>query len=222
MYSLSVLAKKLHLQFIYICNHIPKTLANEPIGNFKYALQNGMQIYTHKNPKEFAQNLNNKHALFIHEGGAMQEARYGIKVLADEINSWANGKIYDIFLPSGTGTTALFLQCYTKLNVFTCPCVGDKEYLKKQFFFLEKDEKYHPTILTPAKKYHFGKPKRELFSIWQELLHETQIEFDLLYDPIGWLTIQHFCFKNPLIYIHQGGILGNISMKQRYQYKNLT
>lgn len=222
MYSLSVLAKMLKIEFVYVCHHIPKTLSNFPCGNFKYALQNGMQIFTHQNPKEFAKSLYDKRSLFIFEGGAMREASYGIKALAHEINTWTKGETYDIFLPSGTGTTALFLQCFTDLKVFTCPCVGDKEYLKKQFFALEQDKNLHPKILTPPKKYHFGKPQKELFKIWQELLKETKIQFDLLYDPIGWLTLLNNSFENPLIYIHQGGVLGNSSMQKRYEYKNLT
>lgn len=221
MYSLSVLAKMLNLEFIYICNHLPKTLTNNPIGNFKNSLANNMHIKTHPNPRENAKTLCDDKALFIEEGGAIKEAQVGIKRLANEINEWTKGKNYDIFLPSGTGTTALFLQCSTHLQVYTCPCVGDKAYLKKQFLRLEKNDKLHPTILPPPKKYHFGKPKQELYKIWKELLHETKIEFDLLYDPIGWLTLLNYDFQNPLLYVHQGGILGNISMQKRYQYKNL-
>lgn len=219
MYSLSVLAKMLHLEFIYVCHHLPTTLLINPMGNLKGALQNHMQIITADNPREYAKNLCDEKTLFIEEGGAMIEARYGIEILAQEITSWAKDTIYDIFLPSGTGTTALFLQCFTNLKVYTCPCVGDSAYLKKQFLFLEKDESLHPTVLKPPKKYHFGKPKKELYEIWQNLLYETKIEFDLLYDPIGWLTLLSHKFSNPILYIHQGGVLGNISMQERYQYK---
>ena len=78
-------------------------------------------------------------------------------------------------------------------------------------------------ILNPPKKYHFAKPKKELFKIYKELFNETGIEFDLVYDPVGFLTVLSNLneFKNPLLYIHQGGILGNISQIERYQYKGL-
>ncbi len=221
MYSLSVLAKILHVKFLYVCNHIPNFLKQNPVGNYKEALKNGMEIFTNDNPKQFAQNLICKNSLFIKEGGAIKEAEYGIKMLADEINEWAQDKKYDIFLPSGTGTTALYLQKNTRLKVFTNPCVGDEEYLKKQFLELEENTKNHPTILNPPKKYHFGKPKIELLHMYEMLKKSTNIEFDLLYDPVGWITIKHHLqiFKNPIIYVHQGGLLGNVTLLHRYEKK---
>jgi 1-aminocyclopropane-1-carboxylate deaminase len=47
------------------------------------------------------------------------------------------------------------------------------------------------------------------------------VEFDLLYDPHGWLTLLENpeLFDNPLLYIHQGGLLGNESMLKRYERK---
>ncbi len=42
-----------------------------------------------------------------------------------------------------------------RFEVLTCSCVGDDDYLKKQFDMLEI--KNHPTILKKTKKYHFGK-----------------------------------------------------------------
>lgn len=221
MYSLSVLAKMLNLNFHYVCNHIPSFLEQNPIGNYEQALKNGMKIYTHQKPELFAKNLVDENSLFIKEGGAVKEAEFGIKVLANEINTWAGEKIYDIILPSGTGTTALFLQKHTHLKVYTCPCVGDEEYLRKQFFQLESNPNFHPTVINPPKKYHFGKPKIELFNMYKELKEQTHMEFDLLYDTVGWISLlEHIClFSNPIIYIHQGGILGNVSLLQRYKRK---
>ena len=39
------------------------------------------------------------------------------------------------------------LQKNTYLEVFTTPCVGDSDYLKKQFLEVEKDENQFPTII---------------------------------------------------------------------------
>ncbi len=221
MYSLSVMAKKLGLEFIYVCNHVPNFLKQNPVGNYKNALKNGMRLIENENPELKCQELNDEKTLYIKEGGAVKEAEFGIKKLADEIKQWAGDKTYDMFLPSGTGTTALYLQKHLDFKVFTVPCVGDEKYLKKQFNELEV--KNHPTILNPPKKYHFGKPKKELFDIYKKLLKEANIEFDLLYDPVGWLTMleNRPAFKNQIIYIHQGGILGNESLMQRYEFKNL-
>lgn len=82
----------------------------------------------------------------------------------------------------------------------------------------------HPTILTPPKKFHFGKLYKENFQIWQDLKKQTNIEFDLLYDPIGWLTLLNSLFTINyslfnILYIHQGGLKGNETMYQRYLFK---
>lgn len=44
MYSLSVLARLKGWEFIYVCDHIPRFLHENPIGNYKAALENGMKI----------------------------------------------------------------------------------------------------------------------------------------------------------------------------------
>ena len=111
MYSLSVLAKIKKLKFIYFTNHLPKILQFNPIGNLKYALNNGMILKIGKIDKH----LISKKTLYIKEGGAIDEAKYGIKILADELKKQIiqyNLKNPIIFLPSGTGTTALFLQTF--------------------------------------------------------------------------------------------------------------
>ena len=220
MYSLSVLCKIKDLSFDYYVDHIASFLKENPSGNYKYALENKMNIIDAELPKTFEEDT-----LFISEGGAVSEACFGIEILANEIISWANeNKIENlkIFLPSGTGTTALYLQKYLPFEVLTCACVGDEDYLKKQFNMLEKEN--HPTIIKAEKKYHFGKLYKEFYKIHNELLTQTNIEFDFLYDSLGWIclekyleTLQEKDFE--ILYIHQGGILGNISMLERYKNK---
>ena len=219
MYSLSVLCKIKNWQFDYYVDHTASFLKENPIGNYKYAIENGMNIIEGEIPKSFE-----KETLFISEGGAVSEASFGIEVLASEIKNWAkenNIKNLKIFLPSGTGTTALFLQKFLPFEVLTCACVGDDEYLKKQFYLLEEDN--HPTIIKTNKKYHFGKLYKEFYEIHNELLKQTNIEFDLLYDSLGWICIDNYLKNirnnNHILYIHQGGIIGNSSMKQRYLHK---
>lgn len=222
MYSMSVLAKMKGWKFIYHVDHIASFLKENPNGNYKAALNNGMHIleasfdtsaYTDKN------------ILFINEGGANKEAQFGLKILAQEIEDFKN--IHNIsnlkvFLPSGTGSTALFLQKYLQDEVLTCPCVGDSTYLKKQFIQLNDKIKEHPTILPSSKKYHFGKLYKQNYEIWKKLKNETDIEFDLLYDPIGWQVLLENLNKYssyPIIYIHQGGLQGNVTMLERYMRK---
>jgi len=231
MYSLSVLAKIKGWEFEYYVDHIADYLKENPHGNYAGALKNGMQIYAggdccHNNQV-------NKEILFIEEGGRQKEAEYGIRLLAEEIIAWQKEEKIDklnIFLPSGTGTTALFLQksLISKgvegaqyPTVYTCACVGDSTYLRKQFTMLEADEKYHPNILSLGKKCHFGKLYRENYEIWLKLQQQTEVLFDLLYDPLGWrvLLAHPDVFCKPTLYIHQGGILGNESMLDRYERK---
>ncbi len=242
MYSLSVLTKLRGWKFDYYVNHLSSYLKDNPNGNYKYALKNGMQIHVGQDvPTPI------KNELLIEEGGRQKEAEYGVKILAQEILEWQEEqgfKELNIFLPSGTGTTALFLQkafCQFELgftrtqvssladikamspkcSVYTVPCVGDEVYLKEQFLMLEANENLHPSILVPSKKRHFGKLYKESYKIWLELQVKMGIEFDLLYDPQGWMTLLENpqIFEKPILYIHQGGLIGNESMLARYKRK---
>jgi 1-aminocyclopropane-1-carboxylate deaminase len=220
MYSLSVLAKLFKIELNYYVNHLSQYLINNPIGNYKATILNGAKII--ENPEMVEKLKNNlitfeKNTLFIKEGGAVKEAEFGIKMLAKELKKYAN---YSIFLPSGTGVTALYLQKYFNGKVFTCSCVGNDEYLVKQWQALEENINYYPTILKKNKKFHFGKLYKENYKIWKEL-KKAGIEFDLLYDPIGWQVVMNNLnvLGNKIIYIHQGGLKGNESMIQRYKRK---
>lgn len=232
MYSMSVLAKINGWKFEYYTDHISEFLNKNPHGNYAKALENGMNIVEGK-----IQDIENKDTLFINEGGRDKEASFGLEIMANEIVDWQvsnNIQELNIFLPSGTGTTALFLQKYCslltfnnplKITVYTTPCVGNSDYLIKQFNELEPNSIYHPNILEPQKKYHFGKLYKELYNIWLKLRKQTSTEFDLLYDPIGWSVLLNNLdiFGKNTLYIHQGGLLGNISMLERYKrkYKDL-
>lgn len=220
MYSLSVLCKLKNWQFDYYVDHTASFLKENPSGNYKYAIKNGMNIIESKLPDFF-----DKETLFINEGGALVQASYGIEVLANEIKLWIsqnNIKNIKIFLPSGTGTTALFLQKFLPFEVLTCACVGNEEYLIKQFESLEKNN--YPTIIKMDKKYHFGKLYKEFYEIHNELLNQTKIEFDFLYDSLGWICFEKYVKQlkeenTTFLYIHQGGIIGNESMYDRYKHK---
>ena len=222
MYSLSVLAKLKGWEFDYYVDHVADYLKENPHGNYKYALENGMNMYVGQDVH--FPTINNKEILYIEEGGRQKEAAFGLKILAEEITLWKKEQgieALNIFLPSGTGTTALYLQKNIKDSVYTVPCVGDSEYLEKQFFMLERNEAFHPEILKPSKKRHFGKLYKESYNIWLKLQAEMGVEFDLLYDPHGWLTLLENpqIFEKPTLYIHQGGLIGNESMLERYKRK---
>ena len=227
MYSLSVMACMRDWEFVYFCNHIPDFLKQNPVGNYKYALENGMNIFESNDRQIDAYAYNSKSDLIIEEGGRQSEAEFGIKILADELEKDIKEEGIEnpyIFLPSGTGTTSLFLQKNLSFRVFTCSTVGDDEYLKDQFREIHNDESDFPTILSSQKKYHYGKLDYELYELWQELKENMGITFDLMYDPVGWKKfLMHIdSIEGTPIYIHQGGVLGNGSMEQRYKRKYET
>lgn len=302
MYSLSVFAKMKGLEFHYVVSNFNSNLAANPIGNFKFALENGMKIYIDKDRRararalayelarlkeskicggetvnltdnrsescsnlkntsgsnlnkfdeqveldsaNYSKNISHKNlnlkksadqtssnllaaqdcfigdSLFINEGVWQPQAEAGFISQARQIERWAEaeGKTVDIFLPSGTGTSAAFLAKHVKFDVYTCPCVGDADYLKSEIEALTPNSKAR--ILQPPKKYYFGDLKPELYQIWREVCEQTGIEFELIYDPVGFLTMMANlgAFKNEILYIHQGGALGNISQKLRYERK---
>jgi 1-aminocyclopropane-1-carboxylate deaminase/D-cysteine desulfhydrase-like pyridoxal-dependent ACC family enzyme len=223
MLSISYLAKLKHIQFTYIVDHLPPTLQKDPVGNFQKALEFGMQLIVNSSTyhKAKKRELPEKSTqLFIPEGVAIPQASYGMNILANELKKdlkYLNNPL--LFLPSGTGTTALFLQNYLPYEVYTTAVVGNEHYLKEQWDILDIDAK-QPTILMTQKHHKFGKCYPEFFSLFQQLYQETAIEFDLLYDPKGWSTLLEHRdqFGNrDIVYLHQGGLIGNISMRERYK-----
>lgn len=238
LHSFAVLAKLKNWNLDFYVDHIASHIKDNPDGNYKSAIDNGANIISLENINTSKSTLdyiiedvlpNEKSAAFIPEGGRCKEAEFGVSILANEIRTWAKENLIEhlkIVLPSGTGTTALFLQKnLPNFEVLTCACVGGDDYLKKQFFELSEDEKNHPKILNTGKKYHFGKLYKEFYEMHNELYTSTNIEFELLYDPLAWINLREYLKNNILdkqtkiLYIHQGGLLGNISMLKRYQRK---
>lgn len=232
MYSLAALAKVKGWAFEFYVSHIPEWLKSTPIGNYRGALDLGMQITAMKDvgselhPSQYISDIRglDETTLFMPEGGRSQIAEGGVKQLAREILDWTRFRAKEQFavaLPSGTGTTALYLHKYLNphgIEILTCPCVGDENYLTEQFNML--GETSHPQVLSVRKKHHFGRLYKEDYETWKSLYEQTDLEFDLLYDPYMWQCLASWRKKNPdktLIYVHQGGILGNESMLPRYQ-----
>ncbi|MRJ02687.1 MAG: 1-aminocyclopropane-1-carboxylate deaminase/D-cysteine desulfhydrase [Epsilonproteobacteria bacterium] len=225
MYSLAHIARKRRWSFIYYARFDRRAVEN-PAGNLKGALELGMELrpieeFPIEERNLLSRTILHGSSLILPEGGRTEEAALGIALLAQEIRQWARGREITIFLPSGTGTTALFLQKYLpEYRVLTVPCVGGREYLQRQFSTLEPDSSCHPTILEPPRRYPFGRLSRELWEIWGEIVGGSGIEFDLLYDPVGFITLKaHNLFGEKLLYIHQGGLLGNETMIARYKAK---
>lgn len=140
--TLSVFARINNFALIFVCEKISNFLKQNPCGNYAFALQNGAQIVENSrfsSRREMALSLCEEKDIFIEEGVACKEAQWGFKTLADEIKMQSKEmkRKFDIFLPAGTGASALYLAKFSEFRVFTCACVGDESYLKRQMLALE-------------------------------------------------------------------------------------
>lgn len=195
----------------------------EITGNLKDAIDNNAIIYYANNPLEFAITLhkNDNESFLISEGVCEDYARFGFHKMAKEINALAKDIDFDVFLPSGTYTSAIYLEKYlNKLNpnirVFTTSCVSADEYFIKQINKLNPNSNLK--LLKTAKKYHFAHLYEELFIM---LMNIDELKFDLLYDGVGLKAIYENIddFKENILYIHQGGLIGSNTLKERYLRK---
>ncbi|WP_116963702.1 1-aminocyclopropane-1-carboxylate deaminase [Fastidiosibacter lacustris] len=216
------------LQFDYWLKPLPRALKDNPNGNLRVACNLGMKVYEmdYLNKDKLMENYrNNSQVLLLTQGGAQQEAEVGLKICADHINNYFENIAASkgsIFIASGTGVSAFYLRKHLKKSylLYTTPCVGDKEYLLAQMKSLAKNTGEMPIILDAKRKYHFGQCYKEHLAMYNHLKVQTGIEFDLLYDPLGWQVLfDHYQqLQKPIIYVHCGGVTGNISMLKRYQY----
>ena len=223
MLSIAAMCNKKGWSFYYYTKPLSDTQKESDNGNFHFAKKLGMQhieISADEYKNYIASlrfNLDSK-TFIVDQGGAVNEAKEGIDVLAREIRE-ANLDVRSLATPSGTGTTALYLAlALPEYKIYTTPCVGDVDYLKEQMSALH-DIPDNLIILELKKKYHFAKPYKEFIDIYNKLL-KTGIEFDLLYAPSMWLSLLEQT-DDGVLYIHSGGVIGNISMLERYEKKLL-
>jgi len=240
--ALAALSNERGWQLDYYVDQLPLHLLEQPRGNYGVAIEKGARVIpmprrageslTHCSSEDIRTYLstevlsNATDILFINEGGHDPEAEEGMKHWAEEIASCVqNAQLTNpkLMLPSGTGTSAFYLQRFLPFEVLTCPCVGGSSYLVEQFSKLSGDRECDPTILPPllneggdALTYPFGRLSLKLYKLWRALAEDTGITFDLLYDPIGWLHTLAYLSANSnqsdVVYLHQGGVLGNKTM----------
>ncbi|MGI2260163.1 pyridoxal-phosphate dependent enzyme [Shewanella sp. GXUN23E] len=240
LYTMAALAQLKGCQLEFYVDHISDWLAAHPSGNYRGALALGARVVpvdqqSDRGELSVADYIEQKilpartRAIFVPEGGRCALAASGVEQLAKELADWRSTQEYQhvkVILPAGTGTTALFLSRYfhrnhLDLQVITVPAVGGIDYLQSQFTELEADASCHPRIVDFGRKYHFGKLYREFAEIWLQA-RSRELDFELLYDPLGLMALKHIRQQDPqacLMYIHQGGILGNETMLARYRRK---
>ena len=224
MLAIAAMCKNKAWEFIYYTKPVSQTQKSANEGNYFHSIELGMN-HIEIEPELYrdfiaslALTIDNK-TFIIDQGGAVKEAKEGLKVLASEIRE-SKIECRSIATPSGTGTTALFLaMSLPEFKVYTTPCVGDSKYLKEQMLALHEIPK-NLVILEPSKKYHFAKPYKEFINIYKKT-KDSGVEFDLLYAPSMWITLLEQT-KEEILYIHSGGVSGNKSMLSRYEKKKLV
>ncbi|MBT1445676.1 1-aminocyclopropane-1-carboxylate deaminase/D-cysteine desulfhydrase [Shewanella sp. JM162201] len=260
LYSMAALAQRRGWQLEFYVDHIAGSLFRGETGNFGGAIAMGAKVLEvplkGMSARSYieTERLNRpdrQQLLYIPEGGRCSLARAGVHQLGREIVDFAREQrlsSLNVFLPSGTGSTALYLseffgqealRCqqtvfseplFTKppsvdtpypqpsFQVVTCPVVGDAAYLQEQFAELSMDESIYPKVV--GARHHYAKLRREELEIWAKMKQQG-IEFELLYDPCGLLVLKALMDSEPgpWLYVHQGGLRGNVSMLPRYRRK---
>ncbi len=228
MLAIACLCRSKGWEFHYYTKSLPKRIKSEVEGNLELALKEGMIVHEVEH-ELFSQkidelkNLKEDKMLLISQGGADEMAKEGIYELAEEINKWREENQFEhlcVVLPSGTGTTALYLNeaLDDKITIYTSVLIGDENYQLEQWQRLSNEP--YPKVFPRKKKLRFAKPYDEHLQIYQELYNATGIVFDLIYAPQTWIELCENLDRNEnILYIHTGGVSGNETMLERYRYK---
>ncbi len=233
MLSIAALASQKKVPFVYYTRYLPADLDLHDASNYTMALSLGMQIIVSKEQSDEGirselMKSQEKDTLFIPQGGAGESAFEGIKVLGDEIIAFVlKNKINNlaVITPSGTGTTAIWLQQVLKpynIQVVTTAVVGSTDYLKEQM--LRQSDSELPLILETKTKYRFAKPHTNLLKNYLDF-KRLGIEVDMIYATVMFQALddnQHLFKEKTLLYIHSGGVLGNQSQLKRYEKLSLS
>lgn len=226
MLALARFAQLKGCEFMYYTRPLPRWLRAQPTGNLQAALDCKMQLIELVALERAAMRwADADDSLFIPQGIACAAAEPGLAQLAAEIHAWAAQQglaQLAVCLPSGTGSSAFYLQQHLQFPVYTLPCVGDTEYLRTQFACYHPDPATWPRILTPTHSSAFAQPQADYWKIWQALGQASGVEFELLYDPPTWLSIIQQHWDAPVLYVHCGGQEGNASMLARYRRAGFT
>lgn len=227
MFALAYLASIKGVAFHYVM----PSFYGEPIGNLQMALSFGMTPHTLSfgssvaKLESYAKTLSYDNALFISQGGSVNLAQKGMNALAKELSHSItsiknieniNGSPI-IFYTSGSGVGVVALKkaldsYFPNASLVVLACAkGDLE------------QKFLAHSLTPPlilqAPFAFAKPKKE---IWQmrEYLKSRGLVCDLIYDSVGFCVIEKHLERfqgRELVFIHSGGLLGDISQEQRYK-----
>lgn len=220
--SLASLSLLKDCNLIYFTTPFSKALLQESEGNFAYALKSGVVEFRETpHPQEESQKyaLQNPQALFIPQGGSVELAMEGMRELSEELRKQTGDLKSPIFFySSGIGTASLTLAQFD-LEVYTALGAGKLEDLLQRFSHYPKS----PKVLESEFHLPFGKPHTKVWEMYEYWMGQG-VEFDLLYDCLLWIKIKENLARfedREIVFIHSGGLMGNITQEKRYRLKNL-
>lgn len=209
-------------RLIYFTTPFSKALLEQREGNFAYALSSGVVEFVQTPfPQQEAHSFatSNSQMLFIPQGGSVELAMEGMRELDRELRGQTAHLHSPIFFySSGIGTASIALAQYG-LEVYTALGAGKMEDLLERVNAYEKK----PKILSSEFHTPFGKPHAKVWEVYKAW-REIGVEFDLLYDCVLWVKILENLEKfsqREIVFIHSGGLLGNITQEKRYRLKKL-
>lgn len=179
--------------------------------------------------------------LDVPRGVSCEEAEEGLAKLAQELDDHfrsirgekTNSCI--VVLPSGTGTTAMFLNKHLQIlsskdKPYLAKTVGVSIAMKQEDILKEIQAQYpnekhgYPTFTHPSKKrIMFAKPDPTVKAVWCTMKRKG-ILLDLIYGPVAWMSLFELLPSvDPeaceVYYVHTGGITGNETQLHRYEEK---
>lgn len=232
--ALAYFSKVYNKKFYYFVTKLPEKSCIHPDSNLAYAQDAGAVIKEcgAVDLREAAFEFSSKHyshetsCRFVEQGVGDESAKEGLERLANEIQKEIGNLALDkhelcLCLPAGTGVSAFYLQQKLSIPVVCTSCVGSKESLLKRFESMSRYKAKLPLVIETKKKYALGKLYHEFFELYKQMKGEVNIEFDLLYDMKMLTAIHDNITELPpcILYLHCGGIEGNVSMLARYQRK---
>ncbi|RDU53684.1 hypothetical protein CQA49_05515 [Helicobacter sp. MIT 00-7814] len=236
MLALSALTHAQKKRFIYVTPTPSQFLRENKNGNFALAREFGAEFIfadSGTNALELKnkalahfKTLSFKEKYFIPQGGDLELAKEGTitqcKEIWDFIQKNFSTKEALVFCATGSGVSALALAQVAKelkYNMQIVPILCAKiEGFEKNF------------AKTLHTNFAFGALKKEVWEMYRALLRKG-IEFDLLYDCPALYALKNaldsqFFTQNELekewIFIHSGGLLGNLTQIPRFQRKFKT
>jgi 1-aminocyclopropane-1-carboxylate deaminase len=242
LYAIYQLCLDMQWDLHYFTSNIPREAAMQSIFSRVFLNKDrniGIRVQLHDvmdYDRMVEQEKMREDSLVIERGVASIKAKEGVDLLGEALKRHAEENYaqesVNILLPSGTGTTCLFLAKYldkhqVNAQVWTVPCVGKTDYLYTQMFELVPDMEWireHIHSFDSKSKFRrFAQPRLEFYEFWKQFKELYGIELDLIYATKTLLSFCDLLHKNTdlynenWIYIHTGGEAGNVSQLQRYK-----